>query len=179
MMLPLDDHMVHRGDGVFEVLECVGWNIYALARHLERMKCSMAASFLEPPVNDERLIEIVCPTVRAGNTGNCIVRLFISRGPGSFSANPYDSVGSQLFVIVVAHEPFAREKYEKGVKLVTTGVPIKTNYFATIKNCNYLPNVLMKKEAVDRGVDYSVSLDEKGFLARGIDGKHRHCFEKG
>jgi len=167
MMLPLDDHMVHRGDGVFEVFKCTDWNIYALARHLDRMKRSMAASFLEPPVDEKRLIEIVCATVRAGNSGNCLVRLLISRGPGSFSANPYESVGSQLFVVAVAHEAAAPEKYEKGVKLVTTDIPIKTNYFATIKSCNYLPNVLMKKKALDRGADYSVSLDEKGFLAEG------------
>lgn len=167
MMLPLDDHMVHRGDGVFEALKCIDWNIYALARHLDRLKRSMEASFLELPVDENRLIEIVRATVRAGNNGNCMVRLLISRGPGSFSANPYESVGSQLYVIAVAHEPTAPEKYEKGVKLVTTEVPIKTNYFATVKNCNYLPNVLMKKEAVDRGADYSVSLDEKGFLAEG------------
>ena len=99
MMLPLDDHMVHRGDGVFEVCKCTDWNIYALARHLDRMKRSMAASFLEPPVDDERLIEIIRETVLAGNTGTCLVRLFVSRGPGSFSANPYDTVGSQLYVI--------------------------------------------------------------------------------
>ena len=167
MMLPVDDHMVHRGDGVFEVFKCTAWNIYALARHLDRMKRSMAISFLESPVDDERLIEIVCETVRAGNNETCLVRLFVSRGPGSFSANPYQTVGSQLYVIVVACEPVAPEKYEKGVKLVTARIPIKTNYFATVKNCNYLPNVLMKKEAVDRGADYSVSLDEKGFLAEG------------
>src|SRR5208283_1606908 len=167
MMLPLDDHMVHRGDGVFEVFKCTDWNIYALARHLNRMKRSMAASFLEPPVDDERLIEIVRETVLAGNNGTCLVRLFISRGPGSFSANPYETVGSQLYVIVAAHEPAAPEKYERGVKLVTTGVPIKTDYFATVKNCNYLPNVLMKKDAVERGADFSVSLDEKGLLAEG------------
>jgi branched-chain amino acid aminotransferase len=159
--------MVHRGDGVFEVLKCAGWKIYALARHLERMKRSMAASFLEPPVDDERLIEIIRETVLAGNTENCLVRLFISRGPGSFSANPYDTIGSQLYVIVVAHVPTAPEKYERGVKLVTSGIPIKTDYFATVKNCNYLPNVLMKKDAVERGADFSVSLDGSGFLAEG------------
>jgi branched-chain amino acid aminotransferase len=167
MLLPLDDHMVHRGDGVFEVFKSIDWNIYALAGHLDRMKNSMAASFLEPPVDDERLIEIVRNTVLAGNNGNCLVRLFVSRGPGSFSPNPYETVGGQLYVMVAAYKPPAPEKYEKGVKLVTTGVPIKKNYFATMKNCNYLPNVLMKKEAVDRGADYPVSLDENGFLAEG------------
>ena len=89
MMLPLDDHMVHRGDGVFEVFMCIDWDIYALARHLDRMRRSMAASFLEMPVADERLIEIVCETVRAGNDGTCSVRIFVSRGPGSFSGRPF------------------------------------------------------------------------------------------
>ena len=166
-MLPLDDHMVHRGDGVFEVFKCTGWNIYALDRHLARMKNSMAASFLEPPVNNERLIEIVRDTILAGNNGDCLIRLFVSRGPGSFSADPYETVGSQLYVIVTSQHPPAPEKYEKGVTLVTTSVPVKKDYFATMKNCNYLPNVLMKKEAVDRGADYPVSLDERGFLAEG------------
>jgi branched-chain amino acid aminotransferase len=167
MLLPLDDHMVHRGDGVFEVFKCTDWNIYALARHLDRMKRSMKASYLELPVSEERLIEIIRDTVLAGNNGNCLVRLFVSRGPGSFSANPYETVGSQLHVMVTSYEPGDPMKYEKGVKLVTTSVPIKKDLFATMKNCNYLPNVLMKKEAVDRGADYPVSLDEEGFLAEG------------
>ena len=50
---------------------------------------------------------------------------------------------------------------------MTSGIPVKIDYFATVKNCNYLPNVLMKKDAVERGVDFSVSLDENGFLAEG------------
>ena len=167
MMLPLDDHMVHRGDGVFEVFKCVGWNIYALARHLERMKSSMSTSFLNLPVDENRLTEIIRETVRAGNNPTCLVRLFVSRGPGSYSPNPYESVGSQLYVIVTACDPANPQRYEKGVRLITSSIPVKSDYFATTKNCNYLPNVLMKKEAVDRGADFSVSLDERGFLAEG------------
>ena len=44
-------------------------------------------------------------------------------------------------------------------------IPIKPGIFATVKTCNYLPNVLMKKEAVDLGVDFTVSLDENRHLA--------------
>ncbi len=46
-------------------------------------------------------------------------------------------------------------------------IPVKTDYFANIKSCNYLPNVLMRKEAEDAGVDFTVSIDENGFLAEG------------
>jgi branched-chain amino acid aminotransferase len=167
MMVPLDDHIVHRGDGIFEVFKCRDWNIYALDRHLDRMRRSMETFYLTLPVDEQRLVEIIRATVRAGNHGTCIVRLFVSRGPGSFSANPYETVGAQLYVIVIAQEPVAPEKYEKGVKLITSAIPIKLDYFATMKNCNYLPNVLMKKEAADLGAGFSVSLDEKGFLAEG------------
>jgi branched-chain amino acid aminotransferase len=167
MMVPLDDHIVHRGDGVFEVFKCMNWNIYALDRHLDRMKQSMEAFFLDLPVTKERLVEIIRATVRAGGKGTCLVRLFVSRGPGSFSASPYETVGTQLYVIVIAQEPLDPEKYEKGVKLITSAIPVKFDYFATMKNCNYLPNVLMKKEATDLGAGFSVSLDEQGFLAEG------------
>lgn len=167
MTVPVDDHIVHRGDGVFEVFKCTDWNIYALDRHLDRMQSSMDAFFLEPPVSREQMIEIIRETIRAANRGTCLVRLFVSRGPGSFSASPYDTVGSQLYVVVLAREPADPETYRDGVKLVTSGIPVKFDYFANMKNCNYLPNVMMKKEAADLGSDFSVSVDENGFLAEG------------
>ncbi|MCE5335213.1 MAG: aminotransferase class IV [Desulfobacteraceae bacterium] len=165
MMVPVDDHMVHRGDGVFEAFKCTRWNIYSLDRHLDRMQASLDGSQLSLPVSREGLIDIIRRTIRAGNCGDCLVRLLISRGPGSFSANPYDSIASQIYVVAFAYNGPPPSRYEKGVKLVTSRVPLKSEFFATVKNCNYLPNVLMVKEALDSGADFSVSIDERGFLA--------------
>jgi branched-subunit amino acid aminotransferase/4-amino-4-deoxychorismate lyase len=165
VMVPLDDHLVHRGDGVFEAFKCTNWNIYGLDRHLDRMNLSLATSSLALPVDRSRLVEIIKETIKAGNGADSIIRLYVSRGPGSFSANPYESIGSQLYVVVTAIVPPPPEKYEKGVKLVTSKIPVKKDYFATAKNCNYLPNALMTKEAADAGAHYAVSIDENGFLA--------------
>jgi len=49
----------------------------------------------------------------------------------------------------------------------TSHIPVKESFFAAIKNCNYLPNVLMKKEAVDINADFVVAFDARGFLAEG------------
>ncbi len=166
MMVPLDDHLVHRGDGVFEAFLCRDWNIYMLDRHLARLDLSASALGLDIPEDRARLLEIIRDTIRAGNSGTCLVRLFASRGPGGFSANPYESAETQLYVIATAFQPLPPEKYEKGVRLATSTIPAKTD-FATIKSCNYLLNVLMKKEARDAGADYPVSVDENGFLAEG------------
>jgi branched-subunit amino acid aminotransferase/4-amino-4-deoxychorismate lyase len=167
MMVPVDDHLLNRGDGIFEVFKCVDWNMYALDRHLQRMKGGLETLGLKIPVDRDLLIEILRRTILAGNSGTCLTRIYVSRGPGGFSANPYESVANQLYVVAHALKPTAPERYEKGVTLITSNVPIKPGFFANIKNCNYLPNVLMKKQAQDAGADYSVSIDEKGFLAEG------------
>jgi branched-chain amino acid aminotransferase len=59
------------------------------------------------------------------------------------------------------------EQMPKGVSLAVSKVPIKPGMFATVKTCNYLPNVLMKKEAVDLGVDFTVTLDEHRNIGEG------------
>jgi branched-chain amino acid aminotransferase len=62
---------------------------------------------------------------------------------------------------------YPEEHYKRGVAIKSSNIPIKRSYFANIKSCNYLPNVLMKKEAVDAGVQYTISIDENGFLGEG------------
>lgn len=167
MMVPVDDHLVHRGDGIFEAFKCVEWNIYALQRHLERLERSAKGSGLKLPMNHSQLVETILATVRTANVPDCLIRMFVSRGPGGFSTNPYECPASQLYVIVTALKRPAKEKYDLGVTLKSSRIPIKKAYFANMKSCNYLPNVLMRKEAEDAGVDYTVSIDEQNFLGEG------------
>ena len=50
---------------------------------------------------------------------------------------------------------------------MTSAIPPKPGFFARVKSCNYLPNVLMKKEALDADAAFSVSIDEQGCLGEG------------
>jgi branched-chain amino acid aminotransferase len=102
-----------------------------------------------------------------GGAKECLIRVLLSRGPGSFSTNPYDCPETQLYVNVFRHSGVRESYYREGIPLVTSPVPIKKSFFANIKSCNYLPNVLMKMDAIRAGCEYSVSLDEEGFLAEG------------
>jgi branched-chain amino acid aminotransferase len=114
-----------------------------------------------------RLIETILATIRAANLPDCLIRMFLSRGPGGFSASPYECPESQLYIVVTTLQLPPQEKYDHGVSLRSSLIPLKKDYFANIKSCNYLPNVLMRKEAEDAGVDFTVSIDEEGFLAEG------------
>jgi len=167
MTVPIDDHMVHRGDGIFEAFKCVNGNIYNLQAHLERLERSARAVYLALPATLEEITELVKGTIRIAEARNCLIRLFISRGPGGFTTNPYESPSSQIYIVVCSSISPPIEHSKKGVAIKSSSVPIKRSYFATIKSCNYLPNVLMKKEAVDAGVQYTISIDENGFLGEG------------
>jgi branched-subunit amino acid aminotransferase/4-amino-4-deoxychorismate lyase len=167
MMVPIDDHLVHRGDGIFEACKCIDWSVYALDRHLDRLEYSAQKASHPLRFGRSELIEMILATIRAGNLADCSVRIFLSRGPGGFSPSPYECPESQLYIVVTTLKTPADEKYERGVNLRSSVIPIKADYFANIKSCNYLPNVLMRKEAEDAGVEFTVSIDEQGFLAEG------------
>ena len=167
MFMPMDDHLVHRGDGVFDSCKSVDGALYNLDAHLDRLYRSAAAVGLSIPMSREALVETVVETVRAAGVRDSSVRILVSRGPGSFSCNPYDCSESTLYVIVTAAgTPFMELKPE-GATVAISAIPAKPPFFAGVKSCNYLPNVLMKRESVDSGVDFVIGLDQQGFLAEG------------
>ncbi|MDQ2993796.1 MAG: aminotransferase class IV [Pseudomonadota bacterium] len=164
MMLPIDDHMVHRGDGVFEVMKSVSGAIYLLDEHLHRLFKSAESIGLQSPYDTDKIKEIIFATLHVSKQDTALIRVFLSRGPGDFTVNPYDSVGAQLYVVITKLKPPAPEKYTKGVVIGKSLYPAKPPWMAKIKSCNYLLNVLMKKEAVDRHLDYVIGTDEAGNL---------------
>jgi branched-chain amino acid aminotransferase len=167
MLLPVDDHVVHRGDGVFETVKCMGGNIYNLDAHLRRLHHSAERLKMDFPMGEEPLVALICDTVSAGRHQDCSIRVLLTRGPGGLSANPYECPAPQLYIIVSRlGRPFM-EKSPGGARVGISAIPVKHSFFATIKSCNYLQNVLMTREAVDRGFDFMVAFDERGFMTEG------------
>jgi branched-chain amino acid aminotransferase len=159
MTVPLDDHLVHRGDGVFEALKCKSGGVFLWGPHKERMMKSAMGLGLKVP---ENLEEAVSSAVKASGQKDCIIRIFLSRGPGYFSTNPYDSIGEQLYVVITKWIQMADKYYLEGASIGRSLVPPKESWLAQIKTCNYLPNVMMKKEAVERKLDFTIGFDANG-----------------
>ncbi len=167
MRIPIDDHVVHRGDGAFEMCKCVDGGIYNLPAHLSRLEGSLRALGIQAPVSTTRLQAIVCGTVRASGLQDAAIRMYVTRGPGSFGVNPSDCPRSHVYVVVSTLSPGFMEQHPEGASVGISQIPLKPGFFATMKHCNYLPNVLMKQEAVSRGLDFTIGLDHEGFLAEG------------
>lgn len=165
MVLPLDDHMVHRGHAVFDTATLTHGMLYQLDAHLDRLLGSAAGARIALPFPRETLRQIILDTAAASRQLEGSVRYWLSAGPGGYGLGPAECVGSSFYVIVFKQEAYPESYYTEGIKLVTSQVPIKPPLFARIKSTNYLPNVLVVLEAKDRGADNGVFIDQRGMVA--------------
>ena len=167
MLIPLDDHLVHRGDGVFETLKYIDRKLYQVGPHFARMERSASAIFLAPPCPWDEVARLTLDVCRAGGADTGMVRVLVGRGPGGFGIDPAECPIPSLTIVAYKYHPRPDASFAKGVTAFRTSIPAKQNYLARIKSIDYLPNVLMKREATQRGEDYPVCYDDKGFLAEG------------
>src|SRR4051794_37634427 len=62
MVLPFDDHMVHRGHGIFDTAAIVDGKIYDLDAHLDRFLLSAERSKLQIAGSRQEMREIIVHT---------------------------------------------------------------------------------------------------------------------
>ncbi len=167
MLIPLDDHLVHRGDGVFETLKFVDRRVYQLDAHLKRMASSCATIFLSPPCSWDRLRELILEVVGQCESREGVISVFVGRGPGGMTVDFRECPESSLYIVVRRLPSKPASFWEDGVTAFKASTPTKQSYLSKIKSVDYLPNVLMKREAILKGYDYPFCFDEQGYLAEG------------
>ena len=167
MLIPLDERMAIRGDGVFEALKWIDGKMYQLDPHLKRMERSCKAIYLNPPCPWDEVYDICMEVARAAGTENGYLRIYVGRGPGGFGINPGDCPVPSLYVAAHAYKAPDEVRYEKGITAFRCSVPAKADWFAQIKCTDYLPNVLMLREALEKGYDNPICFGEDGFVSEG------------
>jgi 4-amino-4-deoxychorismate lyase len=162
MVIPLDDHMVHRGHGIFDTAGLVDGKIYDLDAHLDRFLLSAARSRLRLPGAREEMRDIIVRTTAASGRRDGSIRYWLSSGPGSLELSPAAGAEPGFFVMIFAGLSYPERWYTDGVRVMTTTYPIKAPLYAITKATNYLPNVLMQMEAKEAGFDNGVFVDPAG-----------------
>ena len=162
MVIPFDDHMVHRGHGIFDTAGLVGGKIYDLEAHLDRFLLSAERSKLRLPVSRDEMRDIIVKTTAASGRRDGSIRYWLSSGPGSLELTPAAGAEPGFFVMVFAGLLYPERWYTEGLKVMTTTYPIKAPLYAITKATNYLPNVLMQMEAKQAGFDNGVFIDDEG-----------------
>ena len=167
MQAPLDDHVMHRGDGVFDTFKCLNGAAYNLDAHLARLMQSAAGIGLAWPGGMADIRRLTLETLRVAGKPDCTCRVMLSRGPGGFGVSPYESVAPGLYIVVFKLGTPFMELHPEGARVMRSSIPAKPGFWASIKNCNYLPNVFMKREAVDNNADFALGYDDNGHLTEG------------
>jgi 4-amino-4-deoxychorismate lyase len=165
MVVPLDDHMVHRGHAVFDTATLTQGMLYQLDPHVDRLLRSAELARIPLPFPREQLRQIILDTAAASGQREGSVRYWLSAGPGGFALGPAECIASSFYVIVFKQEFYPQSYYTEGVKVITSQIPIKPPLFARTKSTNYLPNVLVVLEAKDHGADNGVFIDQSGKIA--------------
>jgi 4-amino-4-deoxychorismate lyase len=164
MLIPFDDHMVHRGHGIFDTAGLVNGRIYDLEAHLDRFLGSAERSKLKLFGSRDAMREIIIRTTAASGLRDGAIRYWLSSGPGSLELSPAAGAEPGFFVMIFGGLSYPARWYTDGLRVMTTTYPIKPPLYAITKATNYLPNVLMQMEAKEAGLDNGVFIDEAGFV---------------
>jgi 4-amino-4-deoxychorismate lyase len=162
MVLPFDDHMVHRGHGIFDTAGLVNGKIYDLEAHLDRFLRSAERSKLRISPSRAEMRDIIVRTTAVSGERDGSIRYWLSSGPGSLELSPAAGAEPGFFVMVFGGLTYPERWLTEGARVMTTTYPIKAPIYAITKATNYLPNVLMQMEAKEAGFDNGVFIDAEG-----------------
>jgi 4-amino-4-deoxychorismate lyase len=167
MVIPFDDHMVHRGHGIFDTAGLINGRIYDLEAHLDRFLLSAERSKLRLGPSREEMRDIIVKTTAASGRRDGSIRYWLSAGPGSLELTPAAGSEPGFFVMVFAGLVYPDRWLTQGARVMTTTYPIKAPVYAITKATNYLPNVLMQMEAKEAGFDTGVFIDADNHVGEG------------
>jgi branched-chain amino acid aminotransferase len=164
--IPVIDHGLLYGDGIFEGIRIFGGRVFRLDSHLARFSAAAKALALQLPER-ARLREIVFETARAHGAADAYVRLLATRGDGALGVDPTTCPQPRIICIVADVAIYPPEKLASGIDLVTASQRRSSPDVLDprVKSLNYLTSVLAKLEARQRGADEALLLNGSGMVA--------------
>lgn len=165
--VPVTDHGLLYGDGLFEGIRIYGGRVFRLELHLARLAAGARAIGLTLPATAEQLREIVCETARAFGQREAYVRLLVTRGEGPLGVDPTPCRTPRVVCIVDAISLYPPEIRARGLDLATVSLrrPPADVLDPRVKSLNYLNSVLARLEAKRRGADEALILNLAGQIA--------------
>jgi branched-chain amino acid aminotransferase len=165
------DHGFLFGEGIYETLRTYGREPFLLDRHLRRLRHSASLLTLEVPWSDADLLAAVRKTMDAqpGPPGRdeAYIRILVTRGVGDLSYNPAACPQPSLVIIVKPFPGQPERTFSQGITIAL--VSVRRNHPQAlnpeIKSNNLINNALAMQEAIRRGAEEALMLNQAGELA--------------
>jgi len=164
------DHGFLYGHGVYDTMVVKNGSIFKLNEHINRLFRSAKVVKIEIPMSERKFREVVVETVRRSGLADAYVKCIVTRGIGKTPLLGGEIATPSLVVFAVPPVSVVPlEKVEKGAKVVSTTIK-RLHHMGVdprVKSLNYLPNMLMRLEAIECGADEAISYDYNGYVTEG------------
>lgn len=157
------DRGIFFGDGVYEVVRSYDGKIFALEEHIQRFANSLTGIGIGG-VDIDQIRHRVQKAFNAAGISNAKIYFHITRGSAP-RYHAYDVSLKPNFFLTVTESDDDSEAKTNGI-----AVSIHPDWRwkrCVIKSLNLLANVLARQEAVNKGCDEAILVDEKGFITEG------------
>jgi branched-chain amino acid aminotransferase len=160
--IPVTDHGLTVGDGIFETMKVVDGTPFALTRHLRRLRRSAASLALDIGLSDDDLRAACTELIAASGDDVGRMRLTVTGGPGPAGSER----GTDGATVLVVTGPASTWPPTAAVAIVPfTRNP--TGGLAGVKSTSYAENVLALARAHDAGASEAIFADVHGRLSEG------------
>jgi len=155
------DHAVLYGDGVYDTFRVYNGKAFKLSEHIERLYESAKFISLNPPVSKTELRTLISQTWNISGLDDGFFRILFTRGVAEMGVDIRNAINQDLIIILVD-----RPVNNQGVILITTS-RYGSRAYPECKSLNYMTSILAKIEAVNKGYDDAILLDDRGFVTEG------------
>jgi branched-chain amino acid aminotransferase len=154
-----DDHGLVVGDGVFETCKVIDGQVFALTRHLRRLRSSASGLGLQ---YDEAAVRAGVAVVTEGCSGLHRLRITVTGGPAPYGSGRGEASPSILIATSGLHG------WEPAAHVAT--VPWTRNENAAtagMKTTSYADNVVALARAAEQGASEAIFANTRGELCEG------------
>ena len=161
-LVPVSNHGLTVGDGMFETMTVVGGTAFAMTRHLARLHRTADGLGLVVPYDDPTLRDAIDATIVANEPGASWVRLTVTGG----SSVSGSARGDEAATVVVQCGPAT--EWSRAADVVTVPWPRnERGALAGLKTTSYAENVVARERARAEGAEEAIFGNTVGNLCEG------------
>lgn len=170
----ISTHTLHLGSGVFEAIRCYdtdnGPSVFRLDAHLKRLYASASVYGIEIPYTPEELTQAVDEIILQNGLSTCYLRILCYHGSGSLGVFPRNCPIELTILAWPLGAYLGSQGLEQGVRVtISRWVKFHSRMMpTTAKACGqYLNSLLALREALEKGYEEAILLNEGGTIAEG------------
>jgi branched-chain amino acid aminotransferase len=152
------------GDGVFETMRGYAGKVFKIDQHLDRLFRSLDAIKIEHKYSKKYLKDAVYKTLRANGLSSAYIKLAVTRGEGRFGVSYEDKFLPNVVITAKDFEGYPAWMFDMGLSANITGIQNEVSITSRIKTLNYLPYILARFDAKERGFDEAILTNTKSYI---------------